>query len=341
MRAGRRSPRRRWCCSATQTSSPATGPRRSRWMTPSLSATTTCAAPAASSTVRIAMPAAPAPDITMRTSLDALADDLQGVDAARPAPRSRYRAGRRGRPGCRGLSRSRRSISKQRGAEMSSRLMPAKTGAISSTARTISSTSWVSRQIGKASMPAKRLNSAALPSITGSAGDRADVAQTEHRGAVGDDGDGVALDGQPPRVLRVLGDAPGRPGPRRACRSSTGRRGCGSAPWAGSRSCRRGARGRCGRRPCRWSRRRRRPSASVSRWAWAVSLAAQVTSIGSRSWPERRDVERGDHAAGLLDRVGQLADRVAACGHLESHGDRVGDAGQGRHGIVRSSQTPA
>ena len=34
---------------------------------------------------------------------------------------------------------------------------------------TISSVFWVSRQIGQASMPAKRLNSAALPSITGSA----------------------------------------------------------------------------------------------------------------------------------------------------------------------------
>ena len=68
------------------------------------------------------------------------------------------------------LARSRRSISKQRGAEMSSRLIPAKTGAISSTVRTISSTSWVSRQMGNASIPANRLNSAALPSITGSAG---------------------------------------------------------------------------------------------------------------------------------------------------------------------------
>ena len=66
-------------------------------------------------------------------------------------------------------SRSRRSISKHRGAAMSSRLMPPNTGAISSTVRMISSVSWVSRQIGKASMPAKRLNSAALPSITGSA----------------------------------------------------------------------------------------------------------------------------------------------------------------------------
>ena len=50
---------------------------------------------------------------------------------------------------------------------MSSRLMPPKPGAIISTARTISSVSWVARQIGQASMSANRLNSAALPSITG------------------------------------------------------------------------------------------------------------------------------------------------------------------------------
>src|ERR1035437_177835 len=66
-------------------------------------------------------------------------------------------------------SRKRDSISKQRGAEMSSRLMPPYTGAMHWTIRTISSTSWVSRHTGHASMLAKRLNSSALPSMTGSA----------------------------------------------------------------------------------------------------------------------------------------------------------------------------
>ncbi len=47
--------------------------------------------------------------------------------------------------------------------------MPPKPGEMPLTIRTISSVSWVSRQIGQASMPANRLNSAALPSITGSA----------------------------------------------------------------------------------------------------------------------------------------------------------------------------
>ncbi len=59
------------------------------------------------------------------------------------------------------------SISKQRGAEMSSRLMPPKVGAISRTASMIFSGSLVSRQIGNASMSANSLKSIALPSITG------------------------------------------------------------------------------------------------------------------------------------------------------------------------------
>ena len=53
----------------------------------------------------------------------------------------------------------------------------------------------------------------------------ADVAEAEHRGAVGDDGDGVLLD----RELVGLRSGPRRwrcrPGPRPACRPSTGRRG--------------------------------------------------------------------------------------------------------------------
>ena len=61
----------------------------------------------------------------------------------------------------------RSSISKQRGAEMSSRLMPPKPGAMRSTVSTISSGSLVSRQIGKASTPANSLKSIALPSMTG------------------------------------------------------------------------------------------------------------------------------------------------------------------------------
>ena len=54
---------------------------------------------------------------------------------------------------------------------------------------------------------------------------RADVAEPEHGGAVGDDRDRVALDRQRPRGLRVVVDAPSTRAPRPACRPSRGRRG--------------------------------------------------------------------------------------------------------------------
>ena len=84
--------------------------------------------------------------------------------------------------------------------------MPPKVGAAAVTKATISSTSVVSMQSGKASTFANSLNSSALPSITGIAASGPDVAEPEHRRAVGDDGDRVALDGQRPRALRLGGD---------------------------------------------------------------------------------------------------------------------------------------
>ncbi|CAM5637005.1 hypothetical protein SVIOM74S_08259 [Streptomyces violarus] len=97
----------------------------------------------------MAVPAAPAPDMTTRMFSIAL-----------PATRSAFvRAARTTiavpcwsswKTGMSRASRSRASISKQRGAEMSSRLMPAKPGAIALTISTIASVSWVSRQIARA-----------------------------------------------------------------------------------------------------------------------------------------------------------------------------------------------
>ena len=67
---------------------------------------------------------------------------------------------------------------------------------------------------------------------------RADVTETEHGGAVGDDGDDVRLPGQ------VVHQRPGarrsrsRPGRRRACRRATGRRGCAAGRSRRSPACR-------------------------------------------------------------------------------------------------------
>ena len=100
----------------------------------------------------------------------------------------------------------RRSISKQRGAAMSSRLMPPNVGATPSTMRTISSTSVVFRHSGKASTPAELLEEHRLALHHRHRGLGADVAQPEHGGAVGDDRDRVALDRQRPRGLGVVVD---------------------------------------------------------------------------------------------------------------------------------------
>ncbi len=62
---------------------------------------------------------------------------------------------------------SRSSISKQRGAEMSSRLIPPKEGARALMILMISSVSLVATQTGQASTPANSLKSNAFPSMTG------------------------------------------------------------------------------------------------------------------------------------------------------------------------------
>ena len=114
------------------------------------------------------MPAAPAPDITTRMSSIFLPTTRSALVSAASTTMA-VPCWSSWKTGMSRASRSRASISKQRGAEMSSRLMPAKPGAMALTISTIASESWVSRQIGQASMPAKRLKRAALPSMTGSA----------------------------------------------------------------------------------------------------------------------------------------------------------------------------
>jgi hypothetical protein len=115
-----------------------------------------------------AVPAAPAPAMAMRTSGSFLPTTRSALVSAAMTTIA-VPCWSSWNTGMSSSSRSRRSTSKQRGALMSSRLIPPNPGAMSCTARTISSLSWLSRQIGQASMSANRLNSAALPSMTGSA----------------------------------------------------------------------------------------------------------------------------------------------------------------------------
>ena len=104
-------------------------------------------------------------------------------------------------------SRCRRSsISKQRGAEMSSRFTPPKTGAMFLTVRTISSTSLVASARGKRVDARERLEDEAFPLHHGERGGGADVPQPQHGGAVGHDGDGVLLDGEVVDLVGVVVD---------------------------------------------------------------------------------------------------------------------------------------
>ena len=124
-------------------------------------------APWACSSRMMAWPAAPTPDTTTETSCSRLPTTRSALVSAASTTIA-VPCWSSWNTGMSSSSRSRASISKHRGAEMSSRLIPPYTGAIARTISTIWSASWVSRQTGQASTPANRLNSAALPSITGS-----------------------------------------------------------------------------------------------------------------------------------------------------------------------------
>ena len=184
-----------------------------------------------------------------------LEQDLRHRDAGRADARRRARAGpRASRPSaCSALSSaastttavpcwsswktgmsssafSRSSISKQRGAEMSSRLMPPNAGAIGldGARRSRPGPSCRGRS-GSASTPPNSLNSIALPSITGIAASGPMSPRPSTADAVGDDGDRVALDRVLEGLRAVLARSPGRRAPRRACRPSRGRRACAAA----------------------------------------------------------------------------------------------------------------
>jgi len=127
-------------------------PVRPACTTPCRSHTATSPIPAATSILAIALPAAPAPEITARRSAG-----VRPVSAAAPLSAASVTTAvpcwSSWKTGMSSRSCNRRSISKQRGAEMSSRLTPPKDGASRTTVSTISSTSVVASAIGTASTP--------------------------------------------------------------------------------------------------------------------------------------------------------------------------------------------
>ncbi len=114
------------------------------------------------------------------------------------------------------LARSRSSISKHRGAAMSSRLIPPYAGAMRRD--DLDDLLGVLRvEYHRPGVhPAEALEQRRLALHHRQRGGRPDVAQPQYRRAVADHGDRVAFDGQPAGVVRVLRDRQADPGnPRR------------------------------------------------------------------------------------------------------------------------------
>ncbi len=141
---------------------------RPSWTSPARSQSHTFSrrTPSASSMLRQAIPAAPPPVETTRTSSHRRSVRISALSAAAPTTIavpcwSSWKTGM--------FMRSRHSFSttKQSGARMSSRLIAPKVGSSAQTMSASRSGSSQSSSTSKASMPANFLKSTALPSITG------------------------------------------------------------------------------------------------------------------------------------------------------------------------------
>ena len=118
------------------------------------------------SSLKMAVPAAPAPDMTSFTSLSFLPTIFSALVSA-AATMMAVPCWSSWKTGMSHRSFSFCSISKHRGAEMSSKFTPPKEPASRATVSTISSTSLERTHSGTAFTPPKALNSTHLPSMTG------------------------------------------------------------------------------------------------------------------------------------------------------------------------------
>ena len=155
--------------------------------------------PAASRIFATATPAAPSPTISTWRSSSRRPVILTALSSA-ASTTTAVPCWSSWKTGMSSDARRRSSISKQRGAEMSSRLMPPKPGAIASTVATIASGSLVLEADRERVDAGELLEEHALALHHRHRGLGADVAEAEHGRAVRDDRDRVALD----RVLEGL-----------------------------------------------------------------------------------------------------------------------------------------
>ncbi len=217
-------------------------PSRPSWMRPLLSDSAMSPMPPSISILETAMPDAPAPATTARSSERGLPTKRAAFFSAASATIA-VPCWSSWKTGMSRAARSRSSISKQRGALMSSKLMPPKLGAIRITVSTISSTPVQFSAIGTESTSANSLNSRDLPSMTGM--DAAGPMSPRPSTAVPSVTTATTLASRcsrrPARGCRRWRCTRGR---RRACRPARGRPCCGLGWSTASPACRRGAAGR-------------------------------------------------------------------------------------------------
>ncbi len=228
-------------------------PARSCETTPPRSHTAMSPMPAASSMLAIAMPAAPAPEITTRRSDERSPGDPRGV----------------GERCCRDHRRAVLVVVEHRDVE--ALLQPTLDLEAARRADVLEVDAAVRRgdarhgvddlvDVGRVEADrhavdaAELLEQQRLALHHGERGERPDVAETEHGGAVGDDEDGVAAPGVAPRRATGRRRSPARRGRRRACTRARGPRCRARARWGAPRSCRGGGAGRRGRRRTAWCR---------------------------------------------------------------------------------------
>ena len=326
---------RRWCCRRS-TRSDGFRSARPRWMTPSTSATTTCLAPASISSRTIAEPAAPAPDITIRTSPMLLVDDAQGV-------------GQRGQHHDRGAvlvvveHRDVEQLAQPRlDLEAARRRDVLEVDAGEHRRDHLHGAHDLVDVLGvEAERPGvdagEPLEQRRLALHHRQRGLRPDVAEPEHGRAVGDDRDRVALDRQPAGVARGSRRSPGRPARRPACRPSTGRRGCGSDAWTPSRSCRRGASGTSGRRPCARRRPRRRAARRRSRRRGRCREPRRSRRCAAGRRPDAVTSSAVTMPPAASTTLVSWLTAVPPAGTHEPDGDRVRDGRRGGHAPIMAN----
>lgn len=230
-------------------------------------------------------------------------------------------------------SRSRASISKQRGAEMSSRLMPAEArgDGLDDGHDLVGVLGVEADRPGVDVGEALEQGRLALHDRHG--GHRADVAETQHGGAVRHDCDGVALDGEAARVLGVLGDRHAH---------------AGHARGVDHREVVTVADGVLGRHLDLAAEVHQEGAVGDLAEADALDAAQLLDDLVGVRGGGRGDgdvdpellvagcghVEAGDRSAGGLHGGGELGDRGSARGHFQPDRHRIRDAGRRCHGRV-------